>query len=184
MSIGEEVKNRRVSKGMNIDELAWRCGLTPHWVDRFENKLIKASPPIEVLVMLADALDTTIADLRGRSVHLKWNETILLSAATMPKDGVYDRRTLTQVEFIERIQEAEQKSLESFVGHVDTADHISRISGVNVQVSRRDSTIARYINILVCNLKSRVVNKDKPQHPTDDDFQYLEVAYMGRKERF
>ena len=65
MRIGERIKQRRVSMGLTVDQLAERIGKNRATMYRYENGDIE-NLPISVLEPLADALGLTPADLFGR----------------------------------------------------------------------------------------------------------------------
>lgn len=64
MTIGKRIKERRLSLGMTVDELAKKLGKNRATVYRYESDAIKEMP-LSVLVPLADALYTTPAYLIG-----------------------------------------------------------------------------------------------------------------------
>lgn len=64
MTIGKRIKERRLSLGMTVDELAAKLGKNRATVYRYESDAIKEMP-LSVLVPLADALYTTPAYLIG-----------------------------------------------------------------------------------------------------------------------
>lgn len=62
MTIGERIKERRTELGMSISELAKKLGKDRSTVYRYESDFIK-DLPLRVLIPLAEALNTTPADL-------------------------------------------------------------------------------------------------------------------------
>ena len=181
MSVSEEVKQRRIKKGLNRTQLAELCGMSAFWLERFENGLSKFDPPSKILFQISQALGTTVADLKRAHIREMSACTILMNAATMTVDGTYERREITEKEFVRRIKIAdENRLLKSYIGHERTATHIARITGVPIEYSREDTFITMYDNIIVCKLKNRVANRNITQRPSPGDFQYLEVMYKGR----
>lgn len=65
MKIGERIKQRRVSMGLTVDQLADLIGKNRATIYRYENGDIE-NLPISVLGPLANALGLTPADLFGR----------------------------------------------------------------------------------------------------------------------
>lgn len=64
MTIGDRIKQRRIELGLTADDLADRIGKSRATVYRYENGDIE-SFPTTVLEPLADALQTTPANLMG-----------------------------------------------------------------------------------------------------------------------
>lgn len=72
MKIGEKIKQRRLELGFSVDEIANRLGKNRATVYRYENGNIK-DLPIDVLVPLAEILETTPAELVGWSSDITEN---------------------------------------------------------------------------------------------------------------
>lgn len=68
MLIGQRIKAIRVKQGMSIDELAQILGKNRTTIYRYENGEIE-NLPLSILDSLADALNTTPANIMG------WTET-------------------------------------------------------------------------------------------------------------
>ena len=68
MLIGQRIKAIRVKQGMSIDELAQKLGKNRTTIYRYENGEIE-NLPLSILDSLADALNTTPANIMG------WTET-------------------------------------------------------------------------------------------------------------
>ena len=64
MKMGEKIKQRRLELGFSVDEVARRLGKNRATIYRYENGNIK-DLPIDVLVPLAEILETTPAELVG-----------------------------------------------------------------------------------------------------------------------
>lgn len=64
MTVGQRIKNKRLQLGISVDELAAKLGKNRATVYRYEKDDIK-DLPITVLEPLANALETTPADLLG-----------------------------------------------------------------------------------------------------------------------
>ncbi|MFF8598015.1 helix-turn-helix domain-containing protein [Streptomyces sp. NPDC015232] len=61
--LGRRIEARRARLGLSREDLAARVGSAPGYIDLLEKQL--PSPPIEFLVRLANALETTVQDLTG-----------------------------------------------------------------------------------------------------------------------
>jgi len=104
----------------------------------------------------------------------------VVNSAMMPAEGRYVLRRLSREEFVIRITEAHRRGeLVSYVGYAETADHIARISGVPIPVSREPTQLDGPTTMLVCKLTYRVANpEDKGKiKPKPDDFEYYMADY-------
>ena len=181
MSISQEVKRRRIERGLSRHQLAAMGGMSEVWLEHFENDMNAQVPPAIVVYQLAYALDTTVDDLKRIELKLASSRTVLMNAAMMPFDGTYERREIAQQEFVRRVQIAyENELLHSYIGYKATATHIGEISGVPVEMAREDTVITKYDNILVCKLRHRVKHKELLLVLHEYDFQYLNIVYKGR----
>lgn len=61
---GEEVKKVRALRGLTQEELAREADIHPTYVSQLERGL--KSPSLNVILLLADALDTTAVELVGQ----------------------------------------------------------------------------------------------------------------------
>jgi hypothetical protein len=106
--------------------------------------------------------------------------TILLNSAMMPAEGVYRLRRISRDEFAKLVADAYQRDdLQSYVGYLETAQHIERVSGVPIQVNRAPTRLPEQALILICKLAYRVPDpsmKGKLQ-PSEDDYEYYVATY-------
>ena len=63
-SVGVRIRNERVAAGLSLSKLSELTGLSKSYLVRLENDP-GSNPSLEVLHRIADALDTTVADLVG-----------------------------------------------------------------------------------------------------------------------
>ena len=66
--MGKRIKEKRVSLGLQMNELSLRIGVTPSLISQIESG--KAYPSIVTLKKVADALHTTVGDLIGENEDL------------------------------------------------------------------------------------------------------------------
>ncbi|MGW6394975.1 helix-turn-helix domain-containing protein [Streptomyces sp. NPDC055103] len=66
--LGRRVASRRTRLGLSWEDVAERAGSTPGYIAYVEERV--ATPGIEFLVRLADALETTVQDLTGYTADL------------------------------------------------------------------------------------------------------------------
>jgi XRE family transcriptional regulator, fatty acid utilization regulator len=64
MSLGAEVRRRRLALGLTLDDLAERSGLSPHYLSTLEND--RRDPRVSTLVAIAKALRLEPAELLGK----------------------------------------------------------------------------------------------------------------------
>ncbi|HEX6513067.1 MAG TPA: helix-turn-helix transcriptional regulator [Chloroflexota bacterium] len=70
MPLGERLRQRRSEKGVSAAELARQSGISKGYLSQLENGEPDATKPsAEVLFRIAQALDTTIADLMERETQ-------------------------------------------------------------------------------------------------------------------
>ncbi|MFE7227004.1 helix-turn-helix domain-containing protein [Nocardioides sp. NPDC057577] len=72
-TVGERIAWYRRRRGLSQEVLAGRVGRTSDWLSKIENGRIELDR-LSVLRVLADALDTTLADLIAEPSLLKWTE--------------------------------------------------------------------------------------------------------------
>jgi transcriptional regulator with XRE-family HTH domain len=65
MSLGSEVRRRRLALGLTLDELSERSGLSPHYLSTLENN--QRDPHVSTLLAVAKALRTEPAELLGEA---------------------------------------------------------------------------------------------------------------------
>lgn len=96
MSIGKRIKNLRMKRGMSIDDLADRLGKNRTTVYRYENGDIE-NLPLSILNPLAEALDTTPANLMG------WGDKEMISTKISDgeEEAVYSSVNETYVKHVE-----------------------------------------------------------------------------------
>ena len=169
--------------GINRGRLARRCGLTHQFIERFESGFFTEDPPSDALFMIAQELHTTVEALYGSPIE-ETTRVVLMNSAMMPVDGLYRRSKIGRSEFVSRIREAHQKNvLNSYIGHMDVAMHIHKITGVSVPVNRVNSKISTLDHVLVCTLVKRTQDPAVEERYTDKDYQYASVNFYGNKGR-
>ncbi len=72
MKIGERIKEIRKRKGISVDEVAEKLGVSVSTVYRYENSSI-TKIPIDVIDKLCKILDTTTSELMGNSLETSGN---------------------------------------------------------------------------------------------------------------
>jgi transcriptional regulator with XRE-family HTH domain len=63
VSFGREIRRRRESRSMTLEELAQRSGLTPNYIGGVETE--KRDPSLSTVLALAQGLDVNPAELLG-----------------------------------------------------------------------------------------------------------------------
>ena len=84
MSIGDRIKTARKAKKITQAELCEKCGIHINSVYKYENGT--TSPPFDIIVKIAQALEITIAELVGEK------DTRLLTEIVLIKDLIETKR--------------------------------------------------------------------------------------------
>ena len=69
MDLSQKIKQLRQEKGYSLNELAERAGISKAYLSQLENNRSK-QPSAEILLKIASALRTTIADLLDKPVRV------------------------------------------------------------------------------------------------------------------
>lgn len=108
----------------------------------------------------------------------------LVNAAVMPHPGCYVMSRLSKDDFAQMLIEAfRARNLVSFIGYQSTADHIYRLTGVKIPISRAQTILQHNDVMLVCRLKYRLSDADAKREAkaqaqiSDEDFEYFIVTY-------
>lgn len=67
MDIGKKIKSLRKKKGLTLQELSQRSGVSPGYISMLERGF-KKSPTIEVLKKLAAGLEVNLSELIGEEI--------------------------------------------------------------------------------------------------------------------
>lgn len=99
MSIGERIKGLRIEKGLSINDIAEKSGISAAAVAGIEDQTL--SPPLGYIVSLAKAFQVTLGELFGDSadspfciVRSNDRKTVPRFAATAGKSGNYSYQSL------------------------------------------------------------------------------------------
>lgn len=97
---------------------------------------------------------------------------LLLNSAVMPDEGVYTLKQISKTIFTKELQDADTSGhLQSYIGYPETARLIEQITGIEVEVSREQASLAPGDIMLIVKLRQRVANpadKEMPQLSVDD----------------
>ena len=96
---------------------------------------------------------------------------LLLNSAVMPTEGIYTLKRISQGTFRTTLQEASATgSLQSYIGYPETARLIEQITGIEIEVTREQATLASGDIMLIVKLRQRVAN------PADKDTLQLSIG--------
>ncbi len=70
MNLSQKIRHLRKEKGLSLNKLAERAGISPAYLSQLENDVSK-QPSAEILLKIASALRTTIADLLDKPVRVQ-----------------------------------------------------------------------------------------------------------------
>jgi len=100
----------------------------------------------------------------------------LMNSAMMPTPGKYELVALTREQFVGILRDNGQ--CDSYVGYPQTAKFVERISGVEVAVSRRQTTLQDGERVLVVKLAYRPQDADTKGAPVvEADYEFFLVRY-------
>lgn len=89
----------------------------------------------------------------------------------MPTEGVYTLKRISEATFRTVLRgAATTKNFQSYIGYPETARLIEELTGIAVEVSREQATLAPGDIILIVKLRQRVTN------PTDKDIPQLSIG--------
>ena len=90
---------------------------------------------------------------------LNTNMILLLNSAVMPTEGVYTLKQISEATFRTVLREAAvTKNFQSYIGYPETARLIEQLTGIEIEVSREQATLAPGDIILIVKLRQRVTN--------------------------
>lgn len=96
---------------------------------------------------------------------------LLLNSAVMPTEGSYTLKRISQFTFRTNLQEAAATgNLQSYIGYPETARLIEQITGIEIEVSRKQATLTSGDKMLIVKLRQRVDN------PADKDTFQLSIG--------
>ena len=97
---------------------------------------------------------------------------IVLNSATMPSDGIYNKKTISKNQFISIIKEA--KVIKSAIGYESVTELIKFLTNISIELNR-EIVYANDDDMLVgLTLGYRLDPKDKGHTiPTADDYVYF-----------
>lgn len=103
---------------------------------------------------------------------------LILSAAIMPNDGTYSRRTISQQEAVQWLRSYGAEAV-SYIGYPATAEYVHQLAGREVAVSRGEARFSDGDEALVIRLKYRMTDPSAKGTwtPGPDDFEFLLVSY-------
>jgi len=102
----------------------------------------------------------------------------LMNSAMMPTEGHYQLSRLSRDMFVSILRDAGQ--CDSYVGYEQTAQFVERISGVKVEVSRRQTTFADGDRALIVRLAYRVPDATTKGAPVDEnEYEFFLVRYLA-----
>ena len=97
---------------------------------------------------------------------------LLFNSAVMPDEGIYTLKGISADTLKKVIQKAgATDNFKSYIGYPETARLIEQITGIAVEVSREQATLAPGDIMLIVKLRQRVANpadKEALQLSTDD----------------
>lgn len=100
---------------------------------------------------------------------------LLLNAAVMPAEGHYTLKQISQAEFRTVLRDAAAlDNFQSYIGYPETARLLEELTGVDIEVSREQATLAVGDVMLIVKLRHRVADPSTKTtlEPSIDDFEF------------
>ena len=100
---------------------------------------------------------------------------LLLNAAVMPAEGHYTLKKISQGEFRTVLRNAAAANdFRSYIGYPETARLLEELTGVDIEVSREQATLAVGDVMLIVKLRHRVADPTTKTtlEPSIDDFEF------------
>lgn len=106
---------------------------------------------------------------------------LLVNSAMMPAlTGSYIAEELTKDEFVEAVREAEADGiLESYIGYEQTAEQVSKWTGLEIPLNRTRADIRDLDIMLVIRLKFRPGLNTKGLQVDPADFEFARIYYTN-----
>jgi len=104
-----------------------------------------------------------------------------MNSAVITKEGTYYARKVSQTEARETFQKLKGNGWQSYIGYQETASYVSKVLGIEVPVSRAETTINNGDIMIVCKLKYRISNPSEKGKfsPSEEDFEWLIIEYQA-----
>ena len=106
-------------------------------------------------------------------------KVILLNSAMMPSANyIYHIEKLEQKQFVELLN-IYKDQIESYIGYPQTAEYLTKISGIEIEVARRETKLTEIEGLmLIIKLSYRIGNtKDKGKEVDESRFLFYKVNY-------
>lgn len=101
-----------------------------------------------------------------------------MNSAMMPQPGHYELVALSREQFVGILRDA--GTVDSYVGYPQTAEFVQRISGVQVEVSRRPTVLEDGDRVLVVKLAYRPQDAGSKGAPVNEnDYEFFLIRYTA-----
>lgn len=94
----------------------------------------------------------------------------------MPKPGTYKLEKITMEEFKSILKKSE---FESYIGYEETADFISKLTGIPIKVSRESTVVENGDILLIIKLPYRVKNVKEKGSLTPTTYEFFVATYSS-----
>lgn len=102
----------------------------------------------------------------------------LMNSPMMPQPGHYELVAITKELFVHILRD--NGSVDSYVGYPQTAEFVQRISGVPVEVSRRQTVLTDGDRVLIVKLAYRPQDAStKGQPVNENDYEFYLMRYAS-----
>jgi hypothetical protein len=106
---------------------------------------------------------------------------ILMNSAMIPCEGKYEAKRVDISDVVELMKKYDLSEIKSYVGYVETAQYMSKVLGIEVAVSREQTSLKNGDVMVVCKLKYRLQNPAVKGSfvPTDEDYEWWIIKYTA-----
>ncbi len=111
---------------------------------------------------------------------------LLLNAAVMPAEGHYTLKQISQDEFRTVLRDAAASdNFQSYIGYPETARLLEELTGVEIEVSRKQATLAVGDVMLIMKLRHRVADLSTKMAlaPSINDFEFYRCDWQPLTKR-
>lgn len=102
----------------------------------------------------------------------------LMNSKMMPAEGIYELKRIEADEFTDLVRKS-NSDLESYIGYQQTAELISRMSGIKIPVNRSATPIADGDVMLIAALNYRPDAPTKGAPVNESDFEFFIAFYRN-----
>ena len=108
------------------------------------------------------------------------NMILLLNSAVMPTEGIYTLKQISEAAFRTVLREAAAtKNFQSYIGYPETARLIEQLTGIGIEVSRKQAELIPGDSMLIVKLRHRIEDPASQETPerSVNDFEFYQCEW-------